>query len=160
MSRNLSPQDVERDSNFLISFPFLHAHKVYLTCIHIHQLLLRPGRTRLCEHGRQAHMFTRFTSLPAQAAYRLLPASVFIISKRTPRSLTCTLLILSSLVPRIPLRPPQGLLALTQYSSVASCCYRFLLRVVSDLSQSVQTFTAPSSSCYSVLSLFTYLSLL
>ncbi len=69
----------------------------------------------------------RSTSLPAHTAYRLLPASVFIISKRTPRSLTCTLLSLSSPVPRIPLHPPQGILASPQYSSTASCCYHFLL---------------------------------
>lgn len=127
-------QEVEQDTHFLLFsifsssllFPHTFAHTVHLTCIHIHQLLFRPWRTRLCMHDHQAHMLMRSTSLPAHAAYRLLPASIFVISKRTPRRLTCTLLSLSSPVPHIPLHPPQGSLASPQYSSPASC-YHFPL---------------------------------
>lgn len=91
-------------------------------------------------------MLMRSTSMPAHTAYRLLPASVFIISKRTPRSLTCTLLSLSSPVPRIPLRPPQGTLASPQYSSTASYCYHFLL-----------LFSCPLSACSDIHSLLAFL---
>lgn len=86
----LFPTSTQHNSTSLHFFPFCFSfthtftHKVQLTCIYIHQLLFRPRRTQLCMHNHQAHMLMQSFSLLAHTAYRLLPANVFIISKRTP----------------------------------------------------------------------------
>lgn len=63
--------------------------------------------------------------VPAHAAYRLLPENVSIISKHTPRRLTCTVLSLSSSLP-----PPAA--TTVEISQIFS----------HTVSQSAQTFTS------------------
>lgn len=83
--------------------------------------------------------------MPAHAAYRLLPENVSIISKHTPRRLTCTVLSLSSSLPP----PAATIVEIPQifFSCRLTVCSDLRLLLVSVFSTNVFYFSdSPSHS--------------